>query len=115
MEVLSLYNSYKKGLKIAKVIPFLKPLKKEELKNYRPAFSKTVEKIIFNKIMAFMMVEIFYTNTNMVFHPIINLLNSCASANNSHPKQITAMIICDSKHLMLLVTLFSSQNWNTVG
>ena len=94
-------------LKIAKVIPIFKSSKKDELKNYRPvsllpAFSKVFEKIIFNKIMAFIESrDILYKHQygfrskHATIHPIIHLLNNCALANNSHPKQLTATILCD--------------------
>ena len=110
-------------LKIAKVIPIFKSSKKDELKNYRPvsllpAFSKVFEKIIFNKIMAFIESrDILYKHQygfrskHATIHPIIHLLNNCALANNSHPKQLTATILCDlSKALTLLAILFSSRN-----
>jgi len=36
-----------------------------------------------------------FRSKHATIHPIIHLLNNCALANNSHPKQITAMILCD--------------------
>jgi hypothetical protein len=94
-------------LKIAKVIPLFKSLQKNELKNYRPvsllpAFSKVFEKVIFNKIMAFINSrnilykhQYGFRSKHATIHPIIHLLNNCASANNSNPKQLTATILCD--------------------
>ena len=96
-----------KDLKLAKVIPIYKSSSREELKNYRPvsllpAFSKILEKFVFNKITSYM------NNTNLFYehqygfraghstiHPIIDLLNTCSIAGNHTPKQLTASILCD--------------------
>ena len=34
-------------------------------------------------------------NIQSIIHPIVPLVNNCALANNSHPKQLTATILCD--------------------
>ncbi len=94
-------------LKIAKVIPIFKAQDSSLQKNYRPVsllptFSKVYEKVMFNKIMA-------YINGNNIFykhqygfrpkcstiHPILHLLNKCASSNNSNPKEAVLSIFCD--------------------
>jgi len=36
-----------------------------------------------------------FRSKHATIHPIIHLLNNCALVNNWHPKQITAMILCD--------------------
>ena len=94
-------------LKIARVMPIYKSADKDQLKNYRPisllpAFSKVFEKVMYNKIMNY-----FYSN-NLFYqhqygfrpkrttsHPIIQLLNKCASDNNLKPKHLIAAILCD--------------------
>ena len=91
-------------LKIAKVIPIYKTSSKDELKNYRPvsllpAFSKVLEKIVFDKIMKYFNEKnLFYEHQygfrrkHTTVHPIIHLLNVCAKADNRH---LTASILCD--------------------
>jgi hypothetical protein len=94
-------------LKIAKVIPIHKSADPTELKNYRPisllpAFSKIFERIMYNKVMSFLNSNnILYKHQygfrekHSTIHPIIHLLNQCAIANNSTPKQVTLSIFCD--------------------
>jgi hypothetical protein len=91
-------------LKIAKVIPIYKTSNKNELKNYRPisllpAFSKLFENIIYNKVVSFLdSNNILYEHQygfrakHSTIHPIIHLINQCAEANNTTPKQHTMLI-----------------------
>ena len=94
-------------LKVAKVLPIHKSSNPNELTNYRPisllpAFSKLLEKIMFNKVMSFLDAkQILYKHQygfrakHSTIHPIIHLLNECADANNSNPKKYTISIFCD--------------------
>ena len=94
-------------LKVAKVIPIYKSSDKSELKNYRPvsllsAFSKILEKIMFNKVMAFLdSNNILYKHQygfrakHATIHPILHLLNNCAESYNKNPKEYTISIFCD--------------------
>ena len=94
-------------LKKAKVIPIYKKADPKLLDNYRPisllpAFSKILEKAIFNRMTN-------YLNSNNLFykhqygfrpkhatiHPILHLLNHCAESTNTYPKQYTLSIFCD--------------------
>jgi hypothetical protein len=96
-----------KQLKTAKVIPIYKASERDKMNNYRPisllpAFSKILEKVMFNKIMSFLdSQQILYKHQygfrskHATTHPIIHLLNECANASNSHPKQLTISIFCD--------------------
>ena len=104
--------SLKKGivpdqLKTAKVIPIYKASDRDQMNNYRPvsllpAFSKILEKVMFNKIMSFFdSQQILYKHQygfrpkHSTIHPLIHLLNECAFAANSQPKQLTISIFCD--------------------
>ena len=67
-----------------------------------PAFSKILEKIMFNKIMSFFdSKNMFYKHQygfrskHATIHPILHLLNICAKSNNCQPKLLTASILCD--------------------
>ena len=94
-------------MKIVKVIPIHKSANPTELKNYRPisllqAFSKIFERIMYNKVISFLNSNnILYKHQygfhekHSTIHPIIHLLNQCALANNSTPKQVTLSIFCD--------------------
>jgi hypothetical protein len=94
-------------LKIAKVIPIYKSSDTNQLKNYRPisllpAFSKILEKIMFNKLMSFLDSQnILYKHQygfrpkHSTIHPILHLLNKCAENNNIQPKKYTMSIFCD--------------------
>ncbi len=94
-------------LKIAKIIPIYKSLDPTLQKNYRPVsllptFSKIYEKVMFNKLLS-------YLNSNNMFykhqygfrpncstiHPILHLLNECASSSNAIPKAPVLSILCD--------------------
>ncbi len=96
-----------KEMKIAKVIPIFKASDPTLLQNYRPvsllpAFSKILEKIMFNKLMSFLnQHNILYKHQygfrpkHATIHPLMHLLNKCAEADNSHPKEMTLAILCD--------------------
>jgi hypothetical protein len=95
------------GMKIAKVIPIFKANDKCLLNNYRPvsllpAFSKLLEKIMYDKVISFL------NSTNVLYkhqygfrakhstiQPIIHLLNHCAEATNKNTTQYTAAVLCD--------------------
>ena len=94
-------------MKIAKVIPIFKQSDPKQLNNYRPisllpAFSKVLEKVIFNRMTTYL------NSQNLLFdhqygfrpkhgtiHPILHLLNSCAESNNKHPKELLLSVFCD--------------------
>ena len=88
-------------------MPIYKSADKDQLKNYRPisllpAFSKVFEKVMYNKIMNYFdSNNLFYQHQygfrpkRTTSHPIIQLLNKCASDNNLKPKHLTAAILCD--------------------
>ena len=94
-------------LKIAKVIPVYKSSDADQIKNYRPisllpAFSKIFEKIMYNKIMSFLdSKNILYKHQycfrpkHSTIHPILHLLDDCATNNNRIPKNYTMTILCD--------------------
>lgn len=94
-------------LKLTKVIPVYKASNKHELKNYRPisllpVFSKLFEKIMYKKVMSFLDSQnILYKHQygfrakHSTIHPLIHLINQCAEANNTTPKQHTMSIFCD--------------------
>jgi hypothetical protein len=94
-------------LKTAKVVPIYKSADRSQLKNYRPvsllpAFSKLLERLMYNKLLS-------YLNSNDIFfkhqygfrskhstvHPIIHLLNHCAKASNKSDPEYTLAILCD--------------------
>ena len=94
-------------LKIAKVIPIYKSSDPSLLKNYRPisllpAFSKLLEKIMYDKLMSFLVSKnIFYKHQygfrpkHSTIHPIIHFLNHCAEANNKTNPEYTLAVFCD--------------------
>lgn len=102
-----LTGTFPDHLKIAKVVPIYKASDSSELKNYRPisllsSFSKLFEKVMFNKLTSFLNSEhILYSHQygfrekHSTTHPILHLINQCAIANNSKPKQHTLSIFCD--------------------
>ena len=81
-------------MKIAKVIPIHKSSDPCLLKNYRPvslltAFSKLIEKIMFNKLISFLNSNntLFkhhygFRSKHSTIHPILHLLNHCADFTN---------------------------------
>ncbi len=95
-------------LKQAKVVPIYKASSPNLLENYRPisllpAFSKILEKIMYNKIMSYLTCQnILYKHQYgfrpkyQTIHPVMHLLNQCALANNSKPKQYTASVFVTS-------------------
>ena len=94
-------------LKIAKVVPIYKAVDNTILNNYRPisllsAFSKVLEKIMFDKIMNFLNFKnILYKHQygfrskHSTIHPIIHFLNFCAEANNKSNPEFTLAVLCD--------------------
>ena len=95
------------ALKCAKVIPVYKASDPSILNNYRPIsllspFSKLLERIMYNKIMKFLVANnILYTHQygfrpkHSTIHPILHLLNHCAEVNNSPPSEATLAAFCD--------------------
>ncbi len=96
-----------KDIKIAKVVPVHKSSDQALLKNYRPisllpAFSKVIEKLMFNKIISFFNSNsLFYKHQygfrskHSTIHPIIHLLNQCAHSANKTSPEYTLSIFCD--------------------
>ena len=96
-----------KQLKLAKITPIFKTSDSSLLKNYRPisllpAFSKVYEKVMYMKILNFLNCQnLFYKHQygfrpkHSTVHPIIHLLNECATGINSKPQQSTLTILCD--------------------
>jgi hypothetical protein len=96
-----------KQMKCAKVIPIFKASEPSKLENYRPisllpAFSKILEKVMYNKLMSYLnSQQIFYKHQygfrpkHATIHPLIHLLNKCAEAENSNPKKLTLTVLCD--------------------
>ena len=94
-------------LKHAKVIAIHKASNKLLPENYRPisllpAFSKILERLMYNKITHFLEThKLFYKHqygfrkSHSTIHPIIHLLNQCASANNNSPPNSSIAIFCD--------------------
>jgi hypothetical protein len=96
-----------KQMKIAKVIPIHKSSDQSLLKNYRPisllpAFSKLIEKLMYNKISSFFTAKnLFYkhqygfrTNHSTV-HPVLHFLNHCADSISNNSSNLTLVIFCD--------------------
>ena len=94
-------------MKVAKVIPVFKSSDSSLLKNYRPislltAFSKLLEKIMYDKVISFLNSNnILYKHQygfrakHSTIHPIIHLLNHCAIANNKSNSEYTLAVFCD--------------------
>ena len=94
-------------MKIAKVIPIFKAGDNTLMKNYRPvsllpAFSKLLERIMYNKLMGFLKSNnILYQHQygfrakHSTIHPILHFLNHCAEANNKNNPEYTLAIFCD--------------------
>ena len=95
------------ALKVAKVIPIYKTADKTLLKNYRPisllpAFSKLIEKLMYNKLTSFFNSKtLFYKHQygfrakHSTVHPIIHLLNHCAESISKTTPEMTLAIFCD--------------------
>ena len=94
-------------MKIAKVIPIHKSSDPSVLKNYRPvsllpAFSKLLEKIVFNALITFLSKNnILYKHQygfrpkHSTIHPIIHLLNHCASKSSNIDPEMSLAVLCD--------------------
>ena len=94
-------------MKIAKVIPIYKASDSTLLKNYRPisllpAFSKIIERIMYNKLVSFFEShQIFFQHQygfrkkHNTVHPIIHFLDHCAKANNKPDPELTLAMFCD--------------------
>ena len=96
-----------KQMKVAKVIPIHKSSDPSILKNYRPvsllpAFSKLLEKIMYDKLMTFLTNKaVLYKHQygfrpkHTTIHPIIHLLNHCASSISKTDPEFTLAVLCD--------------------
>ena len=94
-------------MRIAKVIPIHKNSDPSVLKNYRPisllpAFSKLLEKIVFNKLYTFLdQHNILYQHQygfrpkHSTIHPIIHLLDHCATSSSNPEHEQTLAVFCD--------------------
>ena len=94
-------------LKIAKVIPVYKASDTNILNNYRPisllpAFSKLLEKIMYNKVILFLdknnvlyKHQYGFRSKHSTIHPIIHLLNHCADNHNIYSNNLTLATFCD--------------------
>ena len=95
------------NLKIAKVVPIFKANDDSLLKNYRPvsllpAFSKLLEKLMYDKLLSFLNSKnILYKHQygfrskHSTIHPVIHLLNEWAMAANKNDPEFTLTILCD--------------------
>ena len=104
-------------MKIAKVVPVYKASDPTILNNYRPisllpAFSKLLEKIMFNKIVSFLdRYKVLYKHQygfrakHSTIHPILHFLNHCAEHHNA------------DRHTLTLATFWFESNhlWSTPG
>ena len=96
-----------KEMKIAKVIPIYKSADPSILKNYRPisllpAFSKLLEKIMYDKLLNFLTAknvlykhQYGFRSKHSTIHPIIHLLNHCASSASKPDPEFTLAVLCD--------------------
>lgn len=96
-----------KEMKIAKVIPIHKSSDPSILKNYRPVsllpvFSKLLERIVYDKLMKFLITKnILYKHQygfrpkHSTTHPIIHLLNHCATSVSKPDPEFTLAVLCD--------------------
>ena len=103
-------GEFPENMKITKTIPIHKSGDKDKLNNYRPisllpAFSKTLEKLMYNRITNFLdKNELFYIHQygfrkkHSTMHPIIQLLNKIyTEKDNNTPKQCMGIFIDLSK------------------
>ena len=100
-------GSFPSAFKTAKVIPIYKSGDTTSSTNYRPisllsSFSKIFERAMYNAIMQFMnQNELFYTHQygfrpkHSTIHPVIQLLNFCATKSNNSQPEATMTILCD--------------------
>ncbi len=96
-----------KDMKIAKVVPIYKSADPSIINNYRPvsllpAFSKILEKIVYYKLMNFLTAKkILYKHQygfrpkHSTIHPIIHLLNHCATSSSKPNSELTLAVLCD--------------------
>ena len=94
-------------MKVAKVIPIFKSSDPKLLKNYRPislltAFSKLLEKIMYDKVISYLNAnkllyehQYGFRSGHSTIHPIIHLLNHCSEATNKPNPDYTLAIFCD--------------------
>jgi retron-type reverse transcriptase len=94
-------------MKIAKVIPIHKSSDPRILKNYRPvsllpAFSKLLERIVYEKLMKFLSAkntlyrhQYGFRPKHSTTHPIIHLLNYCATSMAKPDPEFTLAVLCD--------------------
>ncbi len=95
------------AMKIAKIIPIHKSSDTSLLKNYRPvsllpAFSKLLERIVYDKLMTFLssknilyMHQYGFRPGHSIIHPIIHLLNKCATSSSKADPEFTLAVLCD--------------------
>ena len=67
-----------------------------------PSISKIFEKVVYNQLLSFINLhDILYKHqygfrkSHSTIHPLIHLLNTCATAHNQKPPQYTLAIFCD--------------------
>ncbi len=94
-------------MKIAKVIPIHKSSDPSILKNYRPVsllpvFSKILEKIVYSKLISFFTAnsvlykhQYGFRQKHSTIHPIIHLLNNCATASSKIDPEYSLAVLCD--------------------
>jgi len=94
-------------MKIHKVIPIYKSSDPSLLNNYRPvslltAFSKLIEKLMFNNLISFFNSnntrfkdQYGFRSKHSTIHSIIHLLNHCAEVTNQVNHNFTLAIFCD--------------------
>ena len=98
-------------MKIAKVIPIYKSSDPSLLNNYRPlslptAFSKLIEKLMFNSLISFLNSnntllkhQYGFRSKLSTIHPIIHLFTHCAEVTNQMNPEFTLAIFCENKCL----------------
>ena len=103
-------------MKVAKVIPIHKSYDRCLLKNNRPvsllpAFSKLLEKIMYSKLMEFLLSNNIlhrhkygFGPKHSTIHPIIHLLNHCAKSTSKQDPEYTLSILCDLSKAFDVIT-----------
>ena len=98
---------FPRDMKVAKVVPIFKSGDQHLLSNYRPvsllpSFSKILERVIYNKVVAFFnRNNLFYPHqygfrkNHSTIHPVIHFLNHCAEAANKRTSEYTLALFCD--------------------